>query len=387
MKKIIIPLLGLFVITNAGYTFAVNKNRLWDSDVVEDYLNKNKGATISSPVLTNPNADSRWYGTFRVKGSYMNENKLHQEALELGARLRGKTYIADKIGIIGDFWFKGTETYARDHGETIKPFDDLDDKTKWEQYRFGIERDDLGAFMYGKHTATWSFFTMDMGAQGLLDTQGDAGGKNAGKFLYKKQFDNNLFLAASYDHKSKIAGMDIGYQTADLYSFRPNDYGFYLSGHNGQPMVMVGNKAIIGNVDIDATHRGDNDNADTDYARNDTGLITWAASGYANIGSDYRVVGQMAWSDMDDSDTREKIKERGWAKKGVGYSANLGIQVIPKGYKGFSYILYNSWDQIGYTSITPQIEYWFGNGLRAWVSYTWEEVSDDITRIEFQWDF
>lgn len=379
--------MGAALVASSFHAQADNTQRLWDSDVVENYLSPNKGSTIATPVLTDVKNDSRWYATFRTKGGYYNESKLHREYLQLNARLRGKTYFAEKTGVIGDFWFKGQENYARNNGKTIQTFNDFDDKTQWEQFRFGIEHDDLGAFMYGKHTATWSFFVVDVGSQGLLDTQADAGAKNAGKFLYKKQFDNNLFLAGSYDRVSKISGIDIGYQTADLYSYRPNDYGIYASVHNGQPMVTAGSKTIIGNVDILATRAGHTKNADTTYAREDSSLYTWGLAGYKNVGSDYRVSAQMAWSERDRSESIDEIRQRGWAKKGLGFSGNLALQTFPQSGRGFSYILYNSWDEIGRASITPQLEYWFGGGFRAWVSWTWEEKVDDITRVEFQWDF
>lgn len=387
MKKSLFLLPMGAVLFSSFSLHAANTGRLWDSDVAENYLNEKKGSTISAPVLTNMDKDSRWYATFRVKGGYYNENKLHREYLQLNGRLRGKTYVADKIGVIGDFWFKGQENYSRKNGETLQKFDDFDDKTQWEQYRFGIEHDDFGALMYGKHTATWSFFAVDMGSQGLLDTQADAGGKNAGKFLYKKHFDNNLFLAGSYDRRSKISGIDVGYQTADLYSFRPGDYGIYASVHNGQPMVSVGSKSVIGNVDIIKTRQGSFKNSDSLYARDDTGLYTWSLAAYSNINSEYRIASQVAWSKRDKEESLDEIRQRGWAKKGLGFSGNLAVQKFPGQPTGFSYILYNSWDEIGHAGITPQVEYWFGGGLRAWVSWTWEEKADDVTRVEFQWDF
>lgn len=385
-NKILLLSIGASIITSFNL-YADNNKRLWDSDVVEDYLNPKKGSTVASPLLTDLKKDSRWYATFRVKGGYYNQDTLHREYIQGNARLRGKTYFTEKAAVIGDFWFKAQENYSRRDGVTVQKFNDFDDQVLWEQYRFGIEHDDYGAFMFGKHTATWSFFSVDMGSQGLMDTQADAGGKNAGKFLYKKHFDSNLFLSGSYDRVSKISGIDVGYQTADVYSFRPNDYGIYASMHNGQPMVSMGSKAIVGNVDISNTRLGNLKNSDSAYAREDTHLYTYSLSGYKNISNKYRVVGQTAWSKRDDSESIKEIRERGWAKKGLGYSGTVGIQTIPENYKGFSYIMYNSWDEIGHTSITPQVEYWFGGGLRAWVSWTWEEIADDITRVEFQWDF
>ncbi len=362
-----------------------NKANIRD-DVVENYLSDKKGSTV--PALTDLSKDSRWYATFRLKGSYTNENARNAEYLQFNGRLRGKTYFAEKTALVGDFWMRGQENYSRLHGKTINEFNDFDDNVKWEQFRVGISHDDLGAFMYGKHTATWSFFAVDMGSQGLLDTQADAGVKNAGKFLYKKQFPDNLFLAGSYDRTSKIVGVDLGYQTDDLYSYRPGDYGVYASMHNGQPSVTVGSTSIVGNVDITATNRGDIKNADSKYAQESTSLYTWALAGYANVGGQYRFVGQTAYSKRDKSESKALIKKRGWAKGGLGYSATAGAQIFPEKASGFSYILYNTWDEFGGASLTPQLEYWFGSpNLRAWLSWTWEEKADDITRLEFQWDF
>ncbi|HKN02650.1 MAG TPA: hypothetical protein VJY31_01720 [Buttiauxella sp.] len=200
-------------------------------DVVENYLAPGKGSTVSA--LTNLSNNSRWYGTYRLKAGYLNYDSTNAGYLQLNGRLRGKTYFAEKTAIIGDFWLKGQENYVQNGRNNTNGFDDFDEKVSWEQFRFGISHDDLGALMYGKHTATWSLFTVDMGSQGLFDTQGDAGLKNAGKFLYKKQFPNNLFLSGSWDYDSHIYGIDVGYQTADIYSYKPNDYGLYVSMHNG----------------------------------------------------------------------------------------------------------------------------------------------------------
>lgn len=387
MKKQLSCVMFLMVsIAQPDTIFAAESvDNTWDT-VVENYLSSNKGSTIEK--FTDLSKNSRWYATFRTKAGYLNENKRNAEYLQLHGRLRGKTYFSERNAFIGDFWLRGQENYSRLNGQTINEFNDFDDSVKWEQFIVGISNDDIGAFMYGKHTATWSIFAGDMGSQGMLDSQADAGLKNAGKFLYKKHFPNNLFLAGSYDRTSKIYGVDIGYQTADIYSFKPGGYAIYASAHNGQPTVMAGSTNIIGNVDIQATNRGDIKNSDSTYARADTSLYTYIISGYYNIDNKYRIVGQTAWSKRDKSESKDVIKERGWAKGGLGHSATLGAQIFPKNASGLSYILYNSWDEIGRTSITPQLEYWFGSPkLRAWLSWTWEEKSDDITRIEFQWDF
>jgi len=381
LNKLMFHLVGTVLFATSVHAAETPSARVWQSDVVENYLKQ--GNTVN--VLTDLENDSRWYGTYRVKSGFMNEDDFNKAFLQLNLRVRGKTYISDKVGIIGDFWLKGTEVYAKRDGVTVDDFDDFDDKVAWEQYRFGLEHDDFGSLMYGKHSATWTLFTMDVGSQGLLDTQGDAAQKSAGKIMYKNHLDNNLFLAGSYDTDSHIYGADVGYQTADLYAFQPNAFGIYASVHNGQPSVMVGNKAIVGNVNINSSNT---DNSDTGYARADTDLKTWALAGYKWFDDDYRISGQMAWSERDPDESVEDIRARGWAEGGLGYSANLAVQTIPDNFSGFSYILYGSYDEIGGTSMTPQLEYWFGSpGLRAWISWTWEEKSDDITRIEFQWDF
>lgn len=385
-KKLLLSSMIFFALYSVAN--AKSPTNTWDSDVVENYLSPKKGSTLNADALTNLEDKSRWYSTYRVKGGYKNEDKTHTEMLQLNARLRGKTYVTDNIGIIGDFWFRAQENYARKDGKTINDFDDLDERTTWEQYRFGFEHDDFGALMYGKHTATWSFFTVDMGSQGLLDTQGDAGVKNAGKFLYKKQFDNNLFLAGSYDRTSKIYGIDIGYQEVDLYNFKPGAFGVYASLHNGQPSITVGSKSIVGNVNHQKTLAGKTKNADSIFARDDESMFTYSVAGFKNFGSEYRLVGQAAYSERDKSESKDVIKARGWAKGGLGTSASMGIQKFPQTPSGFSYILYNTWDEFSGSSVTPQLEYWFGSpSLRAWISYTWEDHADDITRIEFQWDF
>ena len=373
---------GAVLFATSVHAAETSPARAWQSDVVENYTKQ--GATINA--LTDLDKDSRWYATVRIKSGYMNEDEFNKVHLQLNGRVRGKTYISDKVGVIGDFWFKGQENYSKRDGETVDDYDNFDDKVSWEQFRFGLEHDDFGALMYGKHAATWSLFAVDVGSQGLLDTQGDAGGKNGGKILYKNHLDNNLFLAGTYDTDTHIYGIDVGYQTADLYAFRPNanDFGFYASVHNGQPSVMVGNQAIIGNVDL----TGDTDNSDSGIARADTDLTTWALSGFKMFNDEYRLSGQMAYSERDSDESVEDIRERGWAEGGLGFSTSLAVQTIPDNFRGFSYILYGTYDEIGGVSMTPQIEYWFElPGLRAWVSYTWEEESDDITRIEFQWDF
>ncbi|CAG9295275.1 hypothetical protein [Celerinatantimonas diazotrophica] len=356
------------------------------SDVVGNYLNDNLGSTV--PSITNTKDKSRWYATFRIKGGNRYYKDNNSDYIQFNSRLRGKKYISDHWGIIGDLWFRAIENYNVKDGTVVNKFDDFNETTKWEQMRIGFENDTLGAFMFGKHTTTWSFFTVDMGSQGLYDTQAEAAGKDSGKFLYKKFMDNGLFLAASYDRNSHIWGADIGYQQTDIYQIKPNTYGLYMSIHNGQPAVFAQNKPIIGNVDINKTKAGHTSNSDTPYARTDPRLFTYAISSFYNYNMQYRLVSEFAYSRRDNSESYEQILSQGYAKGGLGFSGTVGIERFPKNADGFAYVLYNTWDELGKFSVTPQVEYWFGSpNLRAWLSYTWEQRTDDNIRLEAQWDF
>lgn len=198
--------------------------------------------------------DSRWYAAVRLKGNAQYAQGSSKPDVESGylqgnLRLRGKTMLFGDTGFVGDFWLKVQENYRNVDGETVSNFEgDLEDNVRWEQFRFGLESDRYGALMLAKHTSTWALFATDFGYQGLYDTQGDAGGKNSDKIIYKNQFDNNLFLNASYDTQSYIMGVDLGYQTADIYAYAPDSYCIYLSAHNGQPMLENGyGNYILGN--------------------------------------------------------------------------------------------------------------------------------------------
>ena len=381
MKKL--SLIGMAILLSTGSAFAAQHG---DSDVAIGFMNPKQGATVSQ--LYDKDNLSRWFATFRVKGSYKNFESVHdyQDYVQLNARLRGKTYITDRIGIIGDFWFRATENYRSKDGVTVNPYDDFDEGAKWEQYRFGIEDDYFGSLIYGKHTATWALFAVDLGANSLYRTQGDAGNKNSGKFIYKNQFHNNLFLNASYDRQSHIVGFDIGYQTADIYSYRPNDFGIYLSAHNGQPMIgaSYATKTVIGNVDI---HETDKSNSDSNYARNKSNLYTYSLSGFYNYENYAKLAFNLAYSEMADDESASLIRERGWASEGLGFSGTLVGEYYPSGLNGIGAALQYTYDEIFGNSVTPQITYWFKPGLRAWIAYDIEEKSDNVLFAEFQWDF
>ncbi|WP_109400273.1 hypothetical protein [Proteus sp. TJ1640] len=391
MKKIyVVPLIASFFcfFTTLASATDINKpksSKREFSGVAENYLNEKKGATIQ--ILTNFEKDSRWYANFRVKSNYLHYNNYDHTYIQLGGRLRGKTYFTENTAFVGDFWYRSQDNIVKANGKMVNRFDDFDENNDWEQYRFGLEHDRWGAILYGKHTATWSFFSVDMGAQALLDTQADAGLKNVGKFIYKNHFSNNLFINASFDRNSHIYGVDLGYQTADIYQFKPDAIGIYVSLHNGQPSIANGTKPIVGNVNITKTQQGNISNSDSKYARESTNQYTYAFAGFKNIGNQYRFAGQMAYSKRGDESINE-IKKKGWAKDGLGYSATIGLQRYPTTPYGITYILYNSWDEFSGMSITPQLEYWFGSPqLRAWISWDWQDKNSDVTRIGFQWDF
>lgn len=379
--------IATFVVTTliACSSFAKSPTTLWTSDVVEDYQNPKKASTV---VQLTDNDGSRWYYTARIKGGFdsIYGSGLAQKdhtALEGNLRIRGLTKLNNDVGIVGDFWLKGKENYTEKDHHVIDSYNGGDDKVTWEQYRLGLENDQLGALLYAKYTATMGVFTTDMGTQGLNDTQGDAGGKNAEKLIYKNQFDNNLFINATYDLRSDIVGADIGYQTADMYSFIPNAYGVYLSAHNGQPMLENGaGKYLIGNIDVTSSTK----NSDTNFARAHSDLLTYTLSGYKFFDLRGKLVGNISYSEMDSGETAEKIATRGYTTGGLGYSATVGYQIIPEGFKGFAPILIASYDQYGET-LAPQLEYWFKPSLRTWISHAFNSSGQDMTKLEFQWDF
>ncbi|MDV5171605.1 hypothetical protein [Photobacterium rosenbergii] len=366
--------------------YAKSPTTTWDSDIVENYLNQNKGATLN--FLTDLDNDSRWYFTGRLKsgiaiaGESGSDPDQQRAYVDANLRLRGKSMITDDIGFVGDFWLKAIENYTRVDGETVNSFDGFDDHTRWEQFRFGLEHEKWGSLLYAKHTTTWALFVMDMGSQGLYFAQGDAGGKNAEKIIYKNQFDNNLFLNASYDTSSRISGLDIGYQTSDLYSYLPDSYGAYFSVHNGQPAVDNGyGKTYVGNVDPYGKYK-----SDTANPRKYDDLYTYSLSAFKQFAGKHRLATVLAYSKMDDDDSVEMIEQRGYAEGGLGFSSEVGYQYLPAGGKGFSPLLTAAYTEFG-ESITPELQYWFMPGNRIWLAHTFNSHGRNVTRLEYQWDF
>lgn len=371
---VLIPLL-----LSAG-AFAKSPTTNWDSDVVENYLAPGKGNTVAK--LSDVDNNSRWYSTVRLKsGLHFRDDSRKQFLLQGNLRLRGKTMLTDDIGYIGDFWLQAQENYVETDAGVQNPLEgELDDSIKWEQFRTGFESDTLGALMFAKHTATWGIFVTDIGVQGLYDTQGDVGAKNADKLIYKHQLDNNLFINASYDMHSEITGLDLGYQTADIYSYTPDSYGVYFSVHNGQPMLENGaGDFLIGNVDTTTDIK-----SDSVFNRHDDSQYTYSISGYRQIGFEHKFAANISYSDRDES--VDVIKANGVTTGGLGLSATASYQMFAEGFTGFSPILTVSHDEFGST-IAPEVQYFFKPYVRAWIAHVINTDGDDITKLEFQADF
>lgn len=380
-KKTLTVLIPLILAAGAQ---AKSSTNIWDSDVVENYLSQ--GSTIEK--ISDLDNNSRWYATVRIKGNAemargSNAEERESAYLQGNLRLRGKTMLTEEIGFIGDFWMKAQENHRKVGGETVNNFEgDLEDTVIWEQFRFGFESDKYGAIMLAKHTATWSLFATDIGVQGLFDTQGDAGAKNSNKIIYKNQFDNNLFLNASYDTQSYIMGVDIGYQTSDIYSYAPDSYGVYLSVHNGQPMLENGSgNYILGNANPDGTV-----NSDTGLARNSDSEYTYSLVGHKQFGMKHKLAANVSYSEMASDESSNLIESRGYATKGLGLSGTVSYQMYPVGFTGFSPVVTASQDEFG-TTLAPELQYMFKPYMRVWVTHVFNSSGQDVTKAEFQLDF
>ncbi len=382
MKKKTLTLLIPLLLT-AGVN-AKSSTNVWDSDVVENYLSQ--GSEISK--ISDLDNNSRWYATVRLKGNgeyaQGNDQQDRESAfLQGNLRLRGKSMLTDEIGFVGDFWLKVQENHRKVGGDTVNNFEgDVEDTVIWEQFRLGFESDKYGALMLAKHTATWSLFATDIGVQGLFDTQGDAGAKNSDKIIYKNQFDNNLFLNASYDTQSYIMGLDIGYQTSDFYAYAPDSYGIYLSAHNGQPMLENGaGNYILGNSDPAGTVK-----LDTGLARNSNTEYTYSLVGYKQFGMKHKVAVNLSYSDMASDESADLIESRGYATEGLGLSGTASYQMFPDGFTGFSPVLTASQDEFGST-LAPELQYFIKPYMRVWVAHVFNSSGQDVTKAEFQFDF
>lgn len=384
MKKALLAVVVSSMMSSA--CFAQSDTTTWQSDVVENYLSPNKGNEITK--LTNSENGSRWYGTVRLKGSgqYLakSDDKNDKEIAHLQGklRLRGKTNFTDDLGFVGDFWMKAQENYNAEDGETTNSFSgSLDDRVDWEQFRFGIESDIYGALMLAKHTATWALFTTDMGVQGLNDTQGDAGGKNSNKIIYKNQFDNNLFVNGSYDADSDIIGLDLGYQTSDIYAMLPDSYGFFVSAHNGQPSLENGaNNMIVGNVDTTSSIK-----SDTARNRHSRTQYSYTLAGYKQFAMQQKITANISYSEMASGETAHSIKQRGYTEGGLGLSATASYQYFPSNFVGWSPIITVSQDEFG-TTLAPELQYFFTPYMRVWSAYIYNSDGQDVAKLEFQID-
>ncbi|EGQ8194979.1 hypothetical protein [Vibrio parahaemolyticus] len=380
-KKTLILVIPLLLAAGAH---AKSDTNPWDSDVVENYLSK--GSEITK--ISNIENDSRWYATVRLKGNALYAQGSSKPDVESGylqgnLRLSGKTMLFSDTGFVGDFWLKVQENYRNVDGETVNNFEgDLEDNVRWEQFRFGLESDKYGALMLAKHTATWAFFANDIGYQGLYDTQGDAGGKNSDKIIYKNQFDNNLFLNASYDTQSYIMGADLGYQTADIYAYAPDSYGIYLSAHNGQPMLENG----YGNYIFGNSNPNGKVNSDTGLNRDSTSNLTYSLTGYTQVAMRHKLAANISYSDMADDEDADLIEDQGYATAGLGLSVTASYQMIPEGFSGLSPVVTLSQDEFG-TTFAPELQYFFKPYMRVWAVHVFNSGGQDVTAVEFQLDF
>ena len=379
-KKKLTVLIPILLSTGA---LAKSPTTNWDSDVVENYLHQGNEVT----KLTDTDNRSRWYSTvrFRARSQYKTEDGSKKDQinsfLQGNLRLRGKSMMTDDTGFFGDFWLKAQENYVKVDDQTTNSFTGrLNDSIGWEQFRFGFESNALGALMLAKHTATWAMFASDIGALGLNNGQGDMGGKNEDKIIYKHHFDNNLFVNASYDCDSDITGFDLGYQTADIYSYMPDSYGIYLSTHNGQPGLENGaDNWILGNVDNTT-----NIESDSGLNRHDDSQYTYTLAGFKQIGIKHRYAANVSYSDRTES--VDEIKARGFTTGGLGLSASASYQMFPDNFHGFSPIITVAQDEFG-TTVAPELQYFIKPYMRAWVVYNYESDGQDMARVEFQADF
>lgn len=353
-----------------------------DGNWIESYLNPNYGSTL--PQFTDLSKGSRWYYSLRLQLTSAVGESIHDNVsrAEASLRLRGKTMFTDDLGFMGDFWLKARESYNKENGTTIDHYDDLDEDAAWENLIFGIESNKYGALAYAKHTANWAVFTTDIGMRGQSNIQGDAGGKNSGKFIYKNFFANDLFVHASWDRNSHIMGLDIGYQTANIYPFVPDSYGIYASVHNGQPSLNNGfNKTIIGNVDLSKDIK-----SDTDFHRHSEHLLTYSLSGYKQFGGSGRLGAVLAYSDRANHETRQDVRDRGYTTGGLGFSASATYQYFPKNVHGWGPAMSISHDDFS-DQFTPQIYYWFKPQVRTWIGYVFTSHGEESTQLEFQMDY
>jgi hypothetical protein len=351
-----------------------------DGNWIENYLDRNNGSEISR--FTDIENNSRWYYNLRFQGKSDIGKTIDDRSsgLEASLRLRGKTMFTDDLGFTGDFWLKAKENYAKVDGVRTNKYDDLDEEAAWENLIFGLESNRFGSLVYGKHTATWAGLVADIGNYGVKNIQADAGGKNAGKVLYKNHFENNLFVHSSYDLNSEIYGLDLGYQTANIYPFRPDSYGIYFSAYNGQPFLNMGyNSTIMGNADLNSDIK-----SDTALNRHDDHLFTYSISGYKQFGFKGRIATVIAYSDRND-DSDEQVRQRGYTAGGLGLSASTTYLHIPEGFKGWAPLVTASHDEFT-NKFTPQMQYWFEPSMRVTLGYDFTSHGENSAHAEFQID-
>lgn len=371
----------LFLISISAFSSAQARTDN-DGNWIENYLDRDNGSELAQ--FTDIENNSRWYYNLRLQGTTTVGRSFDDQGskIEASLRLRGKTMFTDDLGFTGDFWLKAKENYNKTNGITSNHYDDLDEGASWENLIFGIESNTFGTLAYAKHSTNWAVYSTDIGMHGQYDIQMDAAGKNAGKIIYKNYFDNNLFVHTSYDTNSDIYGLDIGYQTANIYPFRPDSYSVYFSMHNGQPLLNKGyNSNIIGNVNTNS-----NIKSDTDYNRDSESLITYSLSGYKQFGFNGRVGLAMAYSERDNDESIREIREQGYAEGGLGFSISSTYQYFPEGFKGWGPVITVSHDEFT-DKIVPQMQYWFSPQVRVWAGHIITTHGENSTQVEFQLDY
>ncbi|HCD0607976.1 TPA: hypothetical protein M8T80_003663 [Salmonella enterica subsp. enterica serovar Infantis] len=360
-------------------TSAQSPTTNWTSVLVGDYLNPKRGSELK---ISEPANGERWYFNGSLKGGYHTSETYHKYYSDIMFRVRGAKKLNDDYLFVADLRLDTKENYVRKNGQTVNHYNGMDDNTLIDQYRVGFESLTYGAFLYGKYTAnTVPFFAdIDDSVKGMYLTQGEGGGKNADKFMYKNHFDNNLFVFGSYDQKSHIWGFDIGYQSADVYSKLPDSHGVYFSMHNGQPMLEIGSFThIYGNV-----NKNKNINSDTKYNRDSESLYTYSLSGYYQLANRHRFMFNSSYSKKEDEN--DLIIKRGYTKKGLGHSAVAGYQLYPESGRGFSPLLMVSYTEFS-NSIIPQLQYWFSPRFKVWGAYSLNSGQPDAIKLEAKYSF
>lgn len=374
-------LIIMTLITVSFNISAKSPTTTWTSVLVGDYLNPKTGNELK---VSDPKNGSRWYFNGALKGEYNTSETYHKYYSDIMFRVRGAEQLTNDYLFVADLRLDTKEKHIRKKGQTTDHYNGMDDTTIIDQYRVGFESLTYGAILYGKYTANIVPFIADVdgSVKGMYMVQGDGGGKNADKFMYLSQFENNVFIYGSYDQRSHIWGFDVGYQTANSYSGLPDSHGFYFSMHNGQPSLEIGSFTnIYGNV-----NNNSHINSDTKYKRNSNSLYTYSLTSYYQIARRHRLMFNMSYSKKDDSESKYDIIKKGYTKGGLGRSAIASWQIYPENAHGFSPMLMASHTEFS-NSITPQLQYWFSPKFILWSSYSLNSGQPDAIKLGTKYSF